>query len=417
MNPEARAATEQVFRSEWGRILAGLIRWSGSFDLAEDALQDAFATALATWTERGIPDQPAAWITVAAQRKLLDKARRQSLAVSKSASIAHHITNEKQQDFTEEEEMRGWPDDRLRLMFTCCHPSLNLEAQVALCLRMLGGLTVDEIARAFLVPETTLAQRLVRAKRKIRDARIPYEVPPSHQIGERLSAVQAVIYLVFNEGYLASTGGRLVRLDLASEAIRLGRILVAIMPGASENHGLLALMLLHHSRRDARMTASGDLVTLEEQDRSFWHQDEIAEAISELMHAAELGDIGPYSLQAGIAAEHARASSSSVTDWNRIADLYTKLMQFNKSAILRLNHAAAVAMGRGLEQGLALMDQIASTGELNHYYLLPASRADLLRRLDRLEEAESEYRRALDLVTNDVEKRYLQRRIEGLRKV
>jgi len=340
---DATAAATAVFREEWGRIMATLIRASGSFDVAEDALQDAFTSALAAWPVRGIPDNPAAWITAVAHRRMIDLARRTATSTTKAAAVAYEIerlnpTNE------EEIDMSGWPDDRLRLMFTCCHPALNLDAQVGLCLRTLGGLSTSEIARAFLLPEATLAQRMVRAKRKIRDARIPYEIPSTERIPERLAAVQTVIYLIFNEGYLANTGSQLVRTDLCNEAIRLARMLVDLMPDAAENLGMLALMLLQNSRRDARTSPAGDLVTLEEQERSLWHQADIVEGLTLLERAGRMRDPGEYQLQAAIAAVHARAKDASKTDWAQIAALYAVLIRFNNSPVVRLNHAVAVAM-------------------------------------------------------------------------
>jgi RNA polymerase sigma-70 factor, ECF subfamily len=415
---ESTALISAVFREEWGRILAGLIHKAGSFDLAEDALQDAFASALATWPANGAPENPPAWITAVAQRKLVDLLRRAALSSTKADAIAYEIEGKNrvmpEEELQEEMDMSRWPDDRLRLIFTCCHPALNLEAQVALCLRMLGGLSTLEIARAFLLPEATLAQRLVRAKRKIRAARIPYEVPSSDRITERLTAAQAVIYLIFNEGYLANSGERLIRPDLCGEAIRLARILAALMPAAAENLGLLALLLLQHSRRDARVTPGGDLVTLEEQDRSQWHKAEIEEGLLILEKASRKREPGPYQLQAAVAAVHAQAQSASETDWKQIAALYRALMSFNDSAVVRLNYAVAVAMSDGFETGLRLVDELAGARSLDDYYLLPAARADLLRRLGRLREAQSEYARALELVTNDIERRYLLRRLESL---
>jgi RNA polymerase sigma-70 factor (ECF subfamily) len=413
-----RATVESVFRQESGRIMAGLIRASRSFDLAEEAMQESFAAAVVNWQSRGVPDNPAAWITAAARRKLIDYARRaqtrrnnedQLLYESASRSHAGH-----DKDGGEEEMSLSVDDDRLRLIFTCCHPALNQEAQVALTLRTLGGLTTPAIARAFLVPEATLAQRLVRARRKIGQARIPYEVPSGDRLPERLSAVQAVLYLIFNEGYSASAGDSLMRRELCAEAIRLARILGELMPGSPENMGLLALMLLHDSRRDARSGANGELVTLEEQDRSLWHRDQIDEGIRLVERALGRRNPGPYQLQAAIAAVHAEARTAVETDWRQIAALYCVLSTIQASPIISLNHAVAVGMSEGVERGLALIDDPGSSGELDSYHLFHAARADLLRRLNRHDEALESYQRALSLTTNEVERRYLQRRVSEL---
>ena len=411
MSAEVEAAATTVFREQWARILAGLIRSSGSFELAEDALQDAFTSALAAWRDTGIPDNPAAWITAVAQRRVIDAIRRTTLSHSKADAIAYETEDAATTEIEEQIDMSRWPDDRLRLIFTCCHPALSLEAQVALCLRTLGGLNTNEIARAFLVSEPTIAQRLVRAKRKIRDARIPYEIPPGNCIPERLAAVRAVIYLIYNEGYLANSGDALIRADLCAEAIRLARLLVSLLPNEGENLGLLALMVLQHSRRDARVSPEGDLITLEEQDRSRWHWNEIEEAASVLASARRSQQRGPYLLQAELAAVHAIARSPGETEWRRIAELYAQLRKFNDSAVIRLNYAVAVAMSDGLESGLKMLNELAETGELDGYYLLYAARADLLRRLGRAGEAHREYRQALERVSNAVERRYLERRL------
>lgn len=403
-----RNAVEQVFRRESGRIIAGLIRISGSFDLAEEAMQDAFAAALTAW-ERGIPDNPAAWITAAAQRKLVDYARREQTRRDKEDQIVYETqTVTRDVDSTAEADM-GCFDDRLRLIFTCCHPALAMEAQVALTLRTLAGLTTPEIARAFLLPEPTLAQRLVRAKRKIQTARIPYEVPPTDALPERLVSVRAVLYLIFNEGYTASAGDSLIRREMASEAIRLARTLCELLSNEPENLGLLALMLLQDSRRAARTGSEGELIPLEEQDRSQWDHDEIREGLPLVERALRMGSPGPYQIQAAIAAIHAQARTPAETDWNQIKQLYRELQRLNPSVVVALNAAVAVAMSDGLEKGLADMEALGS--ELDGYYLYHAGRADLLRRLHRAAPALEAYRKALSLTANAVERRYLRRRI------
>jgi len=412
---DATAAAERVYREESGRIVASLIRMSGSFDLAEEAMQEAFASALAHWPERGIPEKPGAWITAVAHRKLIDAARRQKTRVESQDALGYELQSAaRQEEPTADELSMKYPDERMRLIFTCCHPALNREAQVALTLRTLGGLTTPEIARAFLVAEPTLAQRLVRAKQKIRDANIPYEVPPPSLLPERLEAVQAVIYLIFNEGYSATTGERLVREDLCAEAIRLARTLCELLPGEPENYGLLALMLLHDSRRRARMNAQGQLVPLEEQDRSLWNREQIAEGSRLIAQALARRDAGPYQLQAVIAALHAEAERADRTDWAQIAAAYRELEAISPSPVVRLNRAVAVAMGEGLEKGLARMDELAASGELDGYHLLPAARADILRRLGRRAEAREAYTSALELATNRVEQDYLRRRLASV---
>jgi RNA polymerase sigma-70 factor (ECF subfamily) len=410
--PQANETLERLFREEYGRIIATLIRLSGSFDLAEEALQEAFASAVTNWEKDGTPGNPGAWLTTVAHRKLLDAVRREKTKNDKQSELeyeAHRLQPDNEPAVFD--ETVEYPDDRLRLIFTCCHPSLSQEAQVALTLRTLGGLTTAEIARAFLLPETTLAQRLVRAKSKIHVAQIPYQVPPLEVLPERLAAVQAVIYLIFNEGYSATAGDSLIRRDLCAESIRLGRVLCTLTPNEPENLGLLALMLLQDSRRDARINQQGELVTLEEQDRSLWVSGEIEEGLLLVHKALRLRRVGIYQLQAAIAAVHAEAKTASETDWLQIVALYKELMRINRSPVVALNHAAAVAMSEGFEKGLTLIEEVGAAGELDQYYLFHGARADLLRRLNRLPEAATAYERALSLTKNPVVRRYLSRRM------
>jgi RNA polymerase sigma-70 factor (ECF subfamily) len=402
-------AVETVYREEWGRIVATLIRLVGDFEVAEEAAQEAFTAAVDQWRISGVPDFPRAWIIQTARHKAIDRMRRakrhnQSIE-SYAASGLGSVIEEPKYDTDE------IPDDQLRLIFTCCHPALAAEAQVALTLRTLGGLETDEIARAFLVPPATMAQRLVRAKRKIRDAGIPYALPSASDMPERLDAVLTVIYLIFNEGY-ATTRGHLVRTDLCGEAIRLARTLRTLfMPQPpAELNGLLALMLLHDARRDARLDHAGDLITLEEQDRNLWNQAQIAEALP-LVEAALQGGPGPYGIQAAIAAVHCRATRPEDTDWPQILQLYDVLETLQPSPIVSLNRAVAVAMANGLEPALALIDAIEERGELDGYHLLHSARADLLRRIGSKAESAKAYLKALDLVTNESERRFLERRL------
>ena len=411
--PQASDTLERVFREEYGRIIATLIRHSGSFDLAEEALNEAFVSAAASWERDGPPRNPGAWLTTVAHRKLLDAVRRDKTRADKQSEIEYETT--RLQPFAEPpllEEPVEYPDDRLRLIFTCCHPSLSSDAQVALTLRTLGGLTTTEIAHAFLLPEATLAQRLVRAKQKIRLARIPYEIPSLERLSDRLAAVQAVLYLIFNEGYAASTGESLVRSDLCAEAIRLGRVLCDLLPNEPENLGLLALMLLQDSRRRARVNDRGELATLEEQDRSLWDREEIDRGVRLVERALALRRAGRYQLQAAIAALHCEAPTAADTDWRQIVALYEELLRISSSPVVALNHAAAVAMSDGYEQGLRLVEAAGAGGRLDNYYLFHAARADLLRRLNRLDDAHAAYRRALSLTTNRVEQKYIRRRLQ-----
>jgi RNA polymerase sigma-70 factor (ECF subfamily) len=410
---ETRAAAESVFHQESGRILASLIRISGSFDRAEEAMQEAFASALASWRVKGIPDNPGAWIMTTAHRKLIDSARKERTRREKQDSLMYSTELAFSAAEEIEEPTMDFPDDRLRLIFTCCHPAINVEAQIALTLRTLGGLTTLEIAKAFLVPEPTLAQRLVRAKRKIQDARIPYEVPQAELLPERLAAAQAVIYLIFNEGYVASSGTELVRNDLCAEAIRLGRVLTDLLPSESENIGLLALMLLQDSRRDARVI-DGHLVTLEEQDRSRWDAAAISEGLALIERALKLGPAGAYQIQAAIAALHAQAGSPDLTNWSQIAALYEKLLQINPSPVIALNHAVAVAMSGRLQDGLNRIEDLGKSGALDRYHLFHAARADLLRRLNQNRDAASAYEKAAALASNPVEVEFLNRRLRQL---
>lgn len=411
---DERAKLEKVFREEYGLIIASLIRRSGSFGLAEESLQEAFSMALTAWQRTGSPINPGAWLTTVAHRKLIDAQRREKTRSAKQAQLEYANQQLHHEEDPASDTDQNYPDDRLRLIFTCCHPSLNREAQVALTLRTLGGLSTAEIARAFVLPETTLAQRLVRAKNKIKLARIPYQVPPLEVLAERLESVRAVVYLIFNEGYSATSGTSLIRTDLCAEAIRLGRLLCELAPDDPENRGLLALMLLQDSRREARTNTQGELVTLEEQNRSLWHHKQINEGLRLIESALRVHRVGSYQLQAAIAAVHAETQTPAETDWRQIAALYLELRRINPSAIVALNHAAAVAMSDGPERGLTLIEEAGATGALEHYYLFHASRADLLRRLERTDEAKLAYARALELTSNQVEQNYVKRRLEEI---
>jgi len=412
MNGDADQAVESLYRSEWGRIVAALIRLLGDFELAEEAAQEAFAAAVDQWRTAGIPEFPRAWIIQTARHKAIDRIRR--LALHKEKVEIYAATASSQAVLDEPDyDAAEIPDDRLRLIFTCCHPALAPEAQIALTLRTLGGLDTDEIARAFLVPTSTMAQRMVRAQRKIRDARIPYVVPGTNDMPERLDAVLTVIYLIFNEGYASTRGGPHVRTDLCQEAIRLGRLvrtLTSPQPSA-EVTGLVALMLLHDARREARLDSSGDLVVLEDQDRGRWNQRQIAEALP-LVEEAFRGEPGPYAVQAAIAALHCRAVRAEDTDWLQIVRLYDLVERLQPSPIVSLNRAVAVAMAVGPQSGLALIDGISADGDLDDYHLLHSARADLLRRMGSMEEAAQAYTRALALVANDSERRFLERRLQ-----
>ena len=410
MLANSNAAVQAVYSSDWGRIVATLIRSFGDFDLAEEAAQEAFAAAVDQWRESGVPDSPPAWIIQTARHKAIDRIRRRTRFKEKVDSYVASglVTTIAEPDY----EFNEIPDDRLRLIFTCCHPALALEAQVALTLRTLCGLETNEIARAFLVPETTMAQRLVRAKRKIRDAGIPYTVPDTNDMPTRIDAVLTVIYLVFNEGYASTRGETFVRADLCAEAIRLGRLVRTLMAPhpPEEATALVALMLLHDSRRDARLDEAGDLVVLEEQDRKRWNHRQIAEALP-LVDEALAINAGPFAIQAAIASVHCRAARAEDTNWPQILRLYDLLEHVQPSPIVSLNRAVAVAMVNGPQSGLALIDELVKSGDLDTYHLLHAARADMLRRAGSGAEAAESYAQALKLVTNDSERRFLERRL------
>jgi RNA polymerase sigma-70 factor, ECF subfamily len=410
MSVEASAAVESVYQSDWGRIVATLISSLGDFDLAEECAQEAFTAALDQWPISGVPESPRAWIIATARHKAIDRLRRQTQFAEKvQPQLAHEIRLTIEPPEYASDEI---PDERLRLIFTCCHPSLASETQVALTLRTLCGLETEEIARAFVVPVATMAQRLVRAKRKIRGARIPYVIPATSEMAERLDAVLSVIYFVFNEGYAATRGERLIRADLCGDAIRLGRIVRTLMSPQPplEATGLLALMLLHDVRRDARENEAGEIVLLQHQNRSRWNHDQIAEALP-LVDEALRGDAGPYALQAAIAAVHCKAARSEDTNWHEILQLYDRLERVEPSPIISLNRAVAVAMAEGPDAALAIINRLSDDGDLENYHLLHAVRADLLRRIGSRNEAAKSYLRAIELVTNEQERYYLQQRL------
>ena len=412
MNLAARAL-DRIFRAESGAVLATLIRVLGDFQLAEDALQDALTAALETWPERGLPASPAAWLTTIARRKALDRLRHVRIIDSNQSALASLMRLEQEaQNARDTDEWSPVPDDQLRLIFTCCHPALSREAQIALTLRTLGGLSIAEIARAFLVSEATLAQRLARAKQKIARANIPYEIPDRESLAPRLDAVLSVLYLVFNEGYLATAGQKLVRGDLVADALRLARSLSDLLPDEPEPMGLLALMVLHDSRRETRVDDQGELVLLEDQDRSQWKRDQIAEGVRLVEGALSMRRPGSYQIQAAVAAVHAEAPTAADTDWLQIVLLYAELLRYEPTPVVELNRAVAVSMAAGPVEGLALLERIEQSGALENYAPFHLARADMLRRLGRSDEAYQSYRRALPFAENDQIRRFVERRLQ-----
>jgi RNA polymerase sigma-70 factor (ECF subfamily) len=411
-------AVDELYRSDWGRIVATLIRMLGDFDLAEEVAQEAFTAAVDQWRESGVPEFPRAWVIQTARHKALDRIRRRTVYAEKldAYALSPLMKFADEPDYAEA-DAADIPDDRLRLIFTCCHPALALDAQVALTLRTLCGLETDEIARAFLVPSPTMAQRLVRAKKKIREARIPYRVPDADDIHERLEAVLTVVYLVFNEGYAATRGESVVRADLSAEAIRLGRVICELTAPRTpaEATGLLALMLLHDARREARVDERGDVVLLDDQDRTRWNHPQIKEALALVDDASALAPRGPFALQAAIAAVHCRAATAAETDWPEILRLYDRLTRVYPSPVVALNRAAAVAMVEGPAPALALIDRLAASGDLDHHHLMHSARAEMLRRLGRFADAIGSYTRALELAGSAGERRFLEGRLREVR--
>jgi RNA polymerase sigma-70 factor (ECF subfamily) len=405
LEPGSSQRIAEIFKQDAGRVLATLIRLLRDFDLAEEALQDAFAAAVEQWPVKGIPHNPRTWLVSTGRFKAIDRLRRSRLHDRKLAEVAHDPVSQG------EDSSEDFPDDRLRLIFTCCHPALPTDSRVPLTLRTVCGLTTEEIARAFLVPVPTMAQRLVRAKAKIQTAGIPYQVPPPELLPERLDGVLTVIYLVFTEGYSATSGDALLRRDLSAEAIRLGRLLTELMPEEREVRAALALMLLHDARREARVSPEGELVLLDDQDRTLWDREQISEGVKLVEQVLRSGEAGSYAIQAAIAALHSQADTAATTDWRQISALYGLLLRRNPSPVVELNHAVAVAMVDGPEKGLRLLDALTARGALRGYHLLPAARADLLRRLGKVEAARAAYREALDLVTLPAERRFLETRL------